>query len=110
MQGDQEKITKCKRFLMSYLNEIRSTEVANGYKEEIDTALLKLYAEANHDSLLDLLVSENSCLLVDAVPWLEKCKKYVPDDLYFYKYAGHCYLKEQQKKQGREEVIWPSEV
>ncbi|XP_078401715.1 transforming growth factor-beta receptor-associated protein 1 homolog isoform X1 [Cetorhinus maximus] len=76
MQGDQEKITKCKRFLMSYLNEIRSTEVANGYKEDIDTALLKLYAEANHDSLLDLLVSENSCLLVDSIPWLEKHKKY----------------------------------
>lgn len=87
MQGDQEKITKCKRFLMSYLNEIRSTEVANGYKEEIDTALLKLYAEANHDSLLDLLVSENSCLLVDAVPWLEKCKKYFALGL-LYHYNG----------------------
>ncbi|XP_007883285.2 transforming growth factor-beta receptor-associated protein 1 homolog [Callorhinchus milii] len=75
-QGDQEKITKCKRFLISYLNEIRSADVANGYKEDIDTALLKLYAEANHDSLLDLLVSENSCLLVESAPWLEKHKKY----------------------------------
>ena len=54
-QGDQDKVAKCKRFLMSYLNEVRSTEVANGYKEDIDTALLKLYAEANHDSPLDLL-------------------------------------------------------
>ncbi|XP_041114796.1 transforming growth factor-beta receptor-associated protein 1-like [Polyodon spathula] len=75
-QGDQEKITKCKRFLISYLKEIRSTEVANGYKEDVDTALLKLYAEANHESLLDLLVSENFCLLVDSAPWLEKHKKY----------------------------------
>uniref|UniRef100_A0A8C9AB97 Transforming growth factor beta receptor associated protein 1 n=1 Tax=Prolemur simus TaxID=1328070 RepID=A0A8C9AB97_PROSS len=64
-QGDQEKMAKCKRFLMSYLNEVRSTEGANGYKEDIDTALLKLYAEANHDSLLDLLVTENFCLLTD---------------------------------------------
>ncbi|XP_067889921.1 transforming growth factor-beta receptor-associated protein 1 homolog isoform X2 [Heterodontus francisci] len=87
MQGDQEKITKCKRFLMSYLNEIRSTEVANGYKEDIDTALLKLYAEANHDSLLDLLVSENSCLLVDSVLWLEKHKKYFALGL-LYHYNG----------------------
>ncbi|XP_067842301.1 transforming growth factor-beta receptor-associated protein 1 homolog isoform X2 [Heptranchias perlo] len=87
MQGDQEKITKCKRFLMSYLNEIRSTEVANGYKEDIDTALLKLYAEANHDSLLDLLVSENSCLLVDSIPWLEKHKKYFALGL-LYHYNG----------------------
>ncbi|XP_010643246.1 transforming growth factor-beta receptor-associated protein 1 isoform X2 [Fukomys damarensis] len=75
-QGDQEKMAKCKRFLMSYLNEVRSTEVANGYKEDIDTALLKLYAEADHDSLLDLLVTENFCLLTDSVAWLEKHRKY----------------------------------
>ncbi|XP_058390358.1 transforming growth factor-beta receptor-associated protein 1 [Diceros bicornis minor] len=75
-QGDQEKMAKCKRFLMSYLNEVRSTEVANGYKEDIDTALLKLYAEADHDSLLDLLVTENFCLLTDSAAWLEKHKKY----------------------------------
>lgn len=75
-QGDQEKMAKCKRFLMSYLNEVRSTEVANGYKEDVDTALLKLYAEADHDSLLDLLVTENSCLLMDSAAWLEKHKKY----------------------------------
>ncbi|XP_072119317.1 transforming growth factor-beta receptor-associated protein 1 homolog [Mobula birostris] len=87
MQGDQEKIKKCKRFLMSYLNEIRSTEVANGYKAEIDTALLKLYAEDNHDSLLDLLVSENSCLLVDSVSWLEKYEKYFALGL-LYHYNG----------------------
>ncbi|XP_066123958.1 transforming growth factor-beta receptor-associated protein 1 [Saccopteryx bilineata] len=75
-QGDQEKMAKCKCFLMSYLNEVRSTEVANGYKEDIDTALLKLYAEADHDSLLDLLVTENSCLLTDSAAWLERHKKY----------------------------------
>ncbi|KAM9212646.1 transforming growth factor-beta receptor-associated protein 1 [Dugong dugon] len=75
-QGDQEKMAKCKRFLMSYLNEVRSTEVANGYKEDIDTALLKLYAEADHNSLLDLLVTENFCLLTDSAVWLEKHKKY----------------------------------
>nr|XP_003218817.1 PREDICTED: transforming growth factor-beta receptor-associated protein 1 [Anolis carolinensis] len=75
-QGDQEKMVKCKQFLMSYLSEVRSTEVANGYKEDVDTALLKLYAESNHESLLDLLVSENSCLLTDSAAWLEKHKKF----------------------------------
>uniref|UniRef100_A0ABM5FYZ5 Transforming growth factor-beta receptor-associated protein 1 isoform X1 n=1 Tax=Pogona vitticeps TaxID=103695 RepID=A0ABM5FYZ5_9SAUR len=75
-QGDQEKMTKCKQFLMSYLSEVRSTDVANGYKEDVDTALLKLYAEANHESLLDLLVTENFCLLTDSVAWLEKHKKF----------------------------------
>uniref|UniRef100_G3X1U5 Transforming growth factor beta receptor associated protein 1 n=1 Tax=Sarcophilus harrisii TaxID=9305 RepID=G3X1U5_SARHA len=86
-QGDQEKMTKCKRFLMSYLNEVRSTEVANGYKEDIDTALLKLYAETDHESLLDLLVTENSCLLTDSVAWLEKHKKYFALGL-LYHYNG----------------------
>ncbi|XP_063314706.1 transforming growth factor-beta receptor-associated protein 1 [Pelobates fuscus] len=75
-RGDQEKVVKCKRFLMSYLSEIRSTEVANGYQEDVDTALLKLYAEADHKSLLDLLVSDNACDLADGVSWLEKHKKY----------------------------------
>uniref|UniRef100_A0ACB8FJQ4 Transforming growth factor, beta receptor associated protein 1 n=1 Tax=Sphaerodactylus townsendi TaxID=933632 RepID=A0ACB8FJQ4_9SAUR len=75
-QGDQEKMSKCKRFLMSYLNEVRTTDVANGYKEDVDTALLKLYAEANHENLLDLLASENFCLLTDSAVWLEKHKKF----------------------------------
>uniref|UniRef100_A0A8C4RHC5 Transforming growth factor, beta receptor associated protein 1 n=1 Tax=Erpetoichthys calabaricus TaxID=27687 RepID=A0A8C4RHC5_ERPCA len=75
-QGDHNKIIKCKQFLISYLNEVRTTDVANGCKEDVDTALLKLYAETGHESLLDLVASENSCVLVDCVPWLEKYHKY----------------------------------
>ncbi|XP_053563641.1 transforming growth factor-beta receptor-associated protein 1 [Bombina bombina] len=75
-RGDQEKVAKCKSFLMSYLSEIRSTEVANGFHEEVDTALLKLYAEADHESLLDLLVSDNACHVAESAAWLEKHKKY----------------------------------
>lgn len=51
--------------------------MANGCREDIDTALLKLYAEQDHDSLLDLLASDNACLLADSVPWLEKYHKCV---------------------------------
>lgn len=76
-QGDQEKVRRCKLFLVSYLREARSTEVANGCREDVDTALLKLYAEADHESLLDLLASENACLLADSAPWLEKHHKWV---------------------------------
>ncbi|KAM9320927.1 transforming growth factor-beta receptor-associated protein 1 [Gastrophryne carolinensis] len=75
-RGDQDKVAKCKGFLMSYLSEIRSTDVANGYQQDVDTALLKLYAEAGHESLLDLLVSENACDVSDSAAWLEKHKKY----------------------------------
>lgn len=51
--------------------------MANGCREDVDTALLKLYAEQDHDSLLDLLASDNACLLADSIPWLEKYHKCV---------------------------------
>uniref|UniRef100_W5KQR2 Transforming growth factor, beta receptor associated protein 1 n=1 Tax=Astyanax mexicanus TaxID=7994 RepID=W5KQR2_ASTMX len=75
-QGDQEKVQRCKRFLISYLREVRSSESTNGFREDVDTALLKLYAESGHDSLLDLLASNNACLLADSAPWLEKHHRY----------------------------------
>ncbi|XP_028299139.1 transforming growth factor-beta receptor-associated protein 1 homolog isoform X2 [Gouania willdenowi] len=75
-QGDPEKVLRCKKFLISYLGEVRSTEVVNGCREDVDTALLKLYAEQDHASLLDLLASDNACVLADSVPWLEKYHKY----------------------------------
>ncbi|CAL9701503.1 unnamed protein product [Knipowitschia caucasica] len=86
-QGDQEKVQRCKQFLISYLAEMRSTEVANGCREDVDTALLKLYAEQDHESLLDLLASENFCVLADCVPWLEKYHKYFALGL-LYQYQG----------------------
>lgn len=86
-QGDQEKVQRCKRFLISYLGEVRSTEGANGCREDVDTALLKLYAEQDHESLLDLLASDNACLLADSAPWLEKHQKYFALGL-LYHYNG----------------------
>lgn len=86
-QGDQEKVQTCKKFLISYLGEVRSTEVANGCREDVDTALLKLYAEQDHDSLLDLLASENFCVVTDCAPWLEKYHKYFALGL-LYHYHG----------------------
>lgn len=56
--------------------QVRSTEVVNGCREDVDTALLKLYAEQHHESLMELLTSDNSCLLADSIPWLEKHHKW----------------------------------
>ncbi len=64
-------------YILHLHTQVRSTDVANGCKEDVDTALLKLYAEQDHDSLLDLLASENACLLSDCVPCLEKYHKCV---------------------------------
>ncbi|XP_035992465.1 transforming growth factor-beta receptor-associated protein 1 homolog [Fundulus heteroclitus] len=75
-QGDQDKVLRCKKFLISYLGEVRGTDAVNGCREDVDTALLKLYAEQDHDSLLDLVASDNCCVLADSVPWLEKYHKY----------------------------------
>ncbi|KAM9409528.1 transforming growth factor-beta receptor-associated protein 1 homolog isoform 2-T3 [Pholidichthys leucotaenia] len=86
-QGDQEKVLRCKKFLISYLGEVRSTEVVNGCREDVDTALLKLFAEQDHESLLDLLASDNSCVLTDSIPWLEKYHKYFALGL-LYHYNG----------------------
>uniref|UniRef100_A0AAZ3RRR3 CNH domain-containing protein n=1 Tax=Oncorhynchus tshawytscha TaxID=74940 RepID=A0AAZ3RRR3_ONCTS len=86
-QGDQDKVQRCKRFLITYLGEVRSTEGANGCREDVDTALLKLYAEQDHESLLDLLASPNACLLADSAPWLEKHHKYFALGL-LYHYNG----------------------
>ncbi|KAL6456082.1 hypothetical protein MHYP_G00359330 [Metynnis hypsauchen] len=86
-QGDQEKVQRCKRFLISYLREVRSSESANGFREDVDTALLKLYAEIGHESLLDLLASDNACLLADSAPWLEKHNRYFALGL-LYHYNG----------------------
>ncbi|XP_062384156.1 transforming growth factor-beta receptor-associated protein 1 homolog isoform X2 [Sardina pilchardus] len=101
-QGDQEKARRCKLFLISYLHEVRSGssgsgsgsgtgtgtgDATNGFREEVDTALLKLYAEADHESLLDLLASDNACLLADSAPWLEKHHKYFALGL-LYHYNG----------------------
>jgi hypothetical protein len=42
--------------------------------QEIDTALLKLYAEENSPILEDLICSENACMYEDTVDWLRKHK------------------------------------
>lgn len=62
-------------FVFDFPQQVRSTEVVNGCREDVDTALLKLYAEQHHESLMELLTSDNSCLLADSIPWLEKHHK-----------------------------------
>ena len=42
--------------------------------QEIDTALLKLYAECNHDKLMEFVSKENSCYFDDSVVCLKQYK------------------------------------
>ncbi|ESP04691.1 hypothetical protein LOTGIDRAFT_135703 [Lottia gigantea] len=63
-------------FLQSYLEEIRNTKLSIGLKQEIDVALLKLYAENNSPELIPLLISETSCDLADCVECLERYQRH----------------------------------
>ncbi|XP_046859685.1 transforming growth factor-beta receptor-associated protein 1-like isoform X2 [Xenia sp. Carnegie-2017] len=73
--ADMEK--KIKIFVLEYLEESKGSEkVYNLIKEEIDTALLKLYAEENSPILQDLICNENACAYEDSVDCLQKHKRF----------------------------------
>ena len=55
--------------------------------QELDTALLKLYAETDSSELIALIASEPACDMQDCITWLEKCKRYHAQAL-LYKYHG----------------------
>ena len=44
--------------------------------QEIDVALLKLYAEVNSSELLPLVEAETGCDMKDGAEWLEKYKRH----------------------------------
>ena len=48
--------------------------ILNYFYKEIDTALLKLYAEENSPILEDLICSVNACTYDDSIDWLKKHK------------------------------------
>ncbi|XP_033638658.1 transforming growth factor-beta receptor-associated protein 1-like [Asterias rubens] len=72
VRGSKEKLQDCKTFLSSYLDSIRGGDLSLGFREEIDTALLKLYAESSPELLKTLVSSENTCSLHDAAEILQK--------------------------------------
>ncbi|XP_077979032.1 transforming growth factor-beta receptor-associated protein 1-like [Glandiceps talaboti] len=84
---NKERLAQCKEFLISYLQQIRGTRFAVGYKEEVDTALLKLYSEINAPELSDLIASENGCMFEDCVGTLQKHQRYYALGS-LYKYHG----------------------
>ncbi|XP_060603083.1 transforming growth factor-beta receptor-associated protein 1-like [Ruditapes philippinarum] len=86
-RGDQNVISQYKTFLITYLEDIRGTKDSHGLKQEIDVALLKLYAERNSAELLPLVEEDSGCDLKDCVEWLEKYQRHHALGL-LYKYHG----------------------
>ncbi|KAI8520587.1 transforming growth factor, beta receptor associated protein 1 [Branchiostoma belcheri] len=85
--GDAGKMKACKDFLASFLEDVRDTNLVVGYKEEVDTALLKLYAEIDSPKLVDFVSSENGCFIQDSVDSLQKYSRHHALGL-FHKYHG----------------------
>ncbi|KAJ8299668.1 hypothetical protein KUTeg_023728 [Tegillarca granosa] len=75
-RGQDSLLTDYKTFLRLYLEDIRGTKEAIGFKQEIDIALLKLYAEVNSPELIPLIAVDTGCDLKDCVDWLEKYNRY----------------------------------
>ncbi|XP_052801707.1 transforming growth factor-beta receptor-associated protein 1-like [Mya arenaria] len=71
-RGDQNVVRQYKDFLQAYLEDIRGTKDARGFKQEVDVALLKLYAEINSPELLPLIEVDSGCNLKDCAECLEK--------------------------------------
>ncbi|BFZ03908.1 hypothetical protein BsWGS_06948 [Bradybaena similaris] len=74
-RSDEQVKAAYKHFLQSFLEDIRGTNLAHGYKREIDVALLKLYAESAPEKLSELISVDTGCDLNDCVEWLEKYQR-----------------------------------
>ncbi|KAH3886109.1 transforming growth factor-beta receptor-associated protein 1-like [Dreissena polymorpha] len=75
-RGDKQVVEEYKNFLRRYLEDIRGTVNARGFKQEIDVALLKLYAEINSPELLPLIEVDSGCDLKDCAEWLENYERH----------------------------------
>jgi len=77
VKNNKVVLAEAKKFLLDLLETCRGVPlVYSGQMIEIDTALLKLYAECNHDTLLEFVSKENSCYFEDSVICLKQYKRF----------------------------------
>ncbi|KAJ3085395.1 transforming growth factor, beta receptor associated protein 1, partial [Quaeritorhiza haematococci] len=69
-------VANAKDILVKYLTFARANKIGVGRLEEIDTALLKIYAETDSQAMYQLLASEHYCLLEECEPFLVEKKRY----------------------------------
>eukprot|EP00112_Aurelia_sp_Birch-Aquarium-sp1_P011708 Seg2464.2 transcript_id=Seg2464.2/GoldUCD/mRNA.D3Y31 product="Transforming growth factor-beta receptor-associated protein 1" protein_id=Seg2464.2/GoldUCD/D3Y31 len=92
VKGNKTTLADAKKTLLDLLEYCRGIPlVYSGQMMEIDTAILKLYADCNHDSLLDFVSKENNCYYDDCVSCLKQNKRFHALALF------HCNLKEHEK-------------
>jgi len=83
-KGDQNKVQQFKLFLLKYLEYFKATQKADYCRVELDTALLKLFAELKPSELLGLIDSNGGCDVVDCVSWLEKFSRFHAQALLYH--------------------------
>lgn len=76
-RGDVAKTQEFKDFLMVYLQEARTEQDQLGFLTEMDTALIKLYAEVDSECLVPFITSpDNKCDMADCIQWLKRCQRF----------------------------------
>lgn len=89
VKGSKTVFAEAKKFLLKYLEKCRNQ--FPDAKIEIDTALMKLYAECNHTKLSELLSIQNEIFVEEALSWLTQFKRFHCLALYY------CYLNQPIK-------------
>ncbi|XP_074660647.1 transforming growth factor-beta receptor-associated protein 1-like [Tubulanus polymorphus] len=69
-RGDQSMIKEYKRYAMNFLEKIRARDLAKHCQKEVDSALLKLYAEMESPELIALIATEHACDMKDSEQYL----------------------------------------
>ncbi|XP_069052414.1 transforming growth factor-beta receptor-associated protein 1 isoform X2 [Lepisosteus oculatus] len=76
-ERDSETFEKYTEFLCSFLRDCRLTEQSADCREEVDRALVKLYAErGDSEELIKILSSPNACKLNECATFLEKSHRF----------------------------------
>ncbi|EDO42369.1 predicted protein [Nematostella vectensis] len=77
MKGSKTFMAEAKKFVLEYLEDARTLpSLYSECKEEVDSALLRLYAEVNSPKLLEIVSNENHCATEDSENCLMKYERY----------------------------------
>ncbi|XP_014664764.1 PREDICTED: transforming growth factor-beta receptor-associated protein 1-like isoform X2 [Priapulus caudatus] len=74
--GNQQQMSEYKQFLADFLEDIRETRRVLACREEVDTALVKLYAEMDTDKLCKLVQNNCKADLSDCTEVLQQHGRY----------------------------------
>ena len=87
VKGSRPIFASYKKFLLEFM-EISQHRFPKA-NIEVDTTLMRVYAESNHSKLCNLVSSKNNIVAEESFSWLSQFKRYHSLALY-YSYLGQC--------------------